>query len=113
MTVLLVLFETPRYTLGVKRVISASQISSPKVGEGGEVGVDVVVGRGDRARRTGADDGVPDAPVGEVDAHQRRSGTSKVSIASVAVRGMAGLNDNPLRGQNRWVVHASPAAATT
>ena len=43
----------------------------------------------------------------------RRSGTSKVSIASEAVRGMAGLNDNPLRGQNRWVVQASPDAATT
>ena len=43
----------------------------------------------------------------------RRNGTSRVAIASVAVRGMAGLNDSPLRGQNRWVVHASPDAATT
>ncbi len=34
-------------------------------------------------------------------------------MASVAVRGMAGLNDNPLRGQKRCVVHASPDATTT
>jgi hypothetical protein len=42
-----------------------------------------------------------------------RNGTSKFSIASEAVRGMAGLNDKPLRGQNLWVVHSSPDAATT
>ena len=41
-----------------------------EVGEDGDVSVDVLIGRSDRAGRSGADDGIPDAPVREIDAHE-------------------------------------------
>ena len=56
------------------------------------------------------DDGFPHPAVRQVDPREQRERMSFAAYASSAFRGMAGANVTPDRGQNRCVVHGSPAS---